>query len=100
MQLLSLFRGGEKDPAAAQRRRRKRAAKRALAARLRSEAPPARLTEPVLDHWWSLADEDKDGVLIAPEAVAFLNLSGLPREALARVWCVALGRPSRGFLGV
>jgi hypothetical protein len=40
MQLLSLFRGGERDPGATQRRRRKRAAKRALAARLRSDSPP------------------------------------------------------------
>ena len=116
MQLLSLFRGGEHDPAAAQRRRRKRAAKRALAARLRSDEPPgarargrshaltaadasrgcgaARLTDSILEYWWSLADEDKDGVLVAREAVAFLNLSGLPREALARVWCVPLRRPT------
>jgi len=109
LSLLSLFRGGERDPAAAQRRRRKRSAKRALAVRLRSDSPPgvlasaclaatrraltrpcgeARLTEAILDYWWSLADVDADGVLVASEAVSFLSLSGLPREALARVWCV------------
>ena len=55
----------------------------------------ARLTEAILEYWWSLADEDKDGVLVAREAVSFLNLSGLPREALARVWCVPLRRPTQ-----
>ena len=56
---------------------------------------PARLTADILDYWWSLADEDADGVLSAPEAVAFLSLSGLPREALARVWCVKRPTPAR-----
>ena len=54
----------------------------------------ARLTQSILEYWWSLADEDKDGVLVAREAVSFLNLSGLPREALARVWCVPLRCPT------
>jgi hypothetical protein len=42
-----------------------------------------------------LADADADGALSAREAVAFLTRSGLPRDALARIWCARGARARR-----
>ena len=40
---------------------------------------------------------DKDGRLTGPDAVKFFERSGLPREALAKIWAHA-DHTRRGFL--
>lgn len=48
--------------------------------------------------WFPLADTDNDGRVTGQDAVAFFQLSGLPKDALARAWQLAdINR--QGFLG-
>ena len=48
--------------------------------------------------WFPLADTDNDGRVTGQDAVTFFQLSGLPKEALARAWQLAdINR--QGFLG-
>lgn len=47
--------------------------------------------------WFAAADLDKDGRVSGPEAVRFFGGSGLPQDALAKLWEL-VDNPPRGFL--
>ena len=43
----------------------------------------------VFDRWFALADNDGDGRVTGGDAVGFFTRSGLPKDALAKVWELA-----------
>jgi len=49
------------------------------------------------NHWFQMADKDKDGRITGPDAVKFFSRSDLPRDLLAKVWAAA-DHTRRGFL--
>mmetsp|Transcript_11752 Transcript_11752/g.21123 ORF Transcript_11752/g.21123 Transcript_11752/m.21123 type:complete len:544 (-) Transcript_11752:1029-2660(-) len=49
------------------------------------------------DRWFQVADSDRDGRVTGKDAVQFFEKSGLPRDALARVWELANDK-KLGFL--
>jgi hypothetical protein len=43
------------------------------------------MANPQVEHWFRLADEDRDGGVGGAEAVRFFTKSGLPQEVLGQV---------------
>ncbi|KAF6263937.1 hypothetical protein COO60DRAFT_1664828 [Scenedesmus sp. NREL 46B-D3] len=44
------------------------------------------MANPQVEHWFRLADEDRDGGVGGAEAVRFFTKSGLPQEVLGQIW--------------
>ncbi|WIA34036.1 hypothetical protein OEZ86_012415 [Tetradesmus obliquus] len=57
------------------------------------------MANPQVEHWFRLADEDRDGGVGGAEAVRFFTKSGLPQEVLGQIWEYASGGGAKLNMG-